>query len=35
LLPELKLNQFVIKPVNPKVLINTVRHHAAKGSDRK
>jgi len=30
LLPEVKLNQFLIKPVNPNVLINSVRQHAKK-----
>ena len=28
LLPEVKLNQFLIKPVNPSVLINSVKQHA-------
>jgi len=28
LLPEVKLNQFLIKPVNPNVLINSVKNHA-------
>jgi DNA-binding response OmpR family regulator len=28
LLPEVKLNQFLIKPVNPNVLINSVKQHA-------
>ena len=28
LLPEVKLNQFLIKPVNPNVLINSVKKHA-------
>jgi CheY-like chemotaxis protein len=28
LLPEVKLNQFLIKPVNPNVLINSVKYHA-------
>jgi two-component system, OmpR family, response regulator ChvI len=28
LLPEVKLNQFIIKPVNPNVLIDSVRQHA-------
>ena len=30
LLPEIKLNQFLIKPVNPNVLINSVKQHAKK-----
>ena len=30
LLPEVKLNQFLIKPVNPNVLINSVKQHAKK-----
>ncbi|HZA69729.1 MAG TPA: response regulator [Nitrososphaeraceae archaeon] len=30
LLPEVKLNQFLIKPVNPNVLINSVKQHANK-----
>jgi response regulator RpfG family c-di-GMP phosphodiesterase len=28
LLPEVKLNQFLIKPVNPSVLIDSVKQHA-------
>lgn len=28
LLPEVKLNQFLVKPVNPNVLINSVKKHA-------
>jgi len=28
LLPEVKLNQFLIKPVNPSMLINSVKQHA-------
>ena len=28
LLPEVKLNQFLIKPVNANVLINSVKKHA-------
>ena len=28
LLPEVKLNQFLVKPVNPNVLINSVKNHA-------
>jgi len=30
LLPEVKLNQFLMKPVNPNVLINSVKQHAKK-----
>ena len=30
LLPEVKLNQFLIKPVNPSMLINSVKQHAKK-----
>ena len=30
LLPEVKLNQFLIKPVNPNVLINSVKQYAKK-----
>jgi CheY-like chemotaxis protein len=33
LLPEVKLNQFIIKPVNPSVLINSVKQHASRHID--
>jgi len=33
LLPEVKLNQFLIKPVNPNVLINSVKQHAKKHTE--
>lgn len=33
LLPEVKLNQFIIKPVNPSVLINSVKQHANRHID--
>jgi two-component system, OmpR family, response regulator ChvI len=33
LLPEVKLNQFIIKPVNPNVLIHRVRQHAKRHID--
>jgi len=33
LLPEVKLNQFIIKPVNPSVLINSVKQHARRHID--
>ena len=33
LLPEVKLNQFIIKPVNPNVLINSVKQHANRDFD--
>ena len=33
LLPEVKLSQFIIKPVNPSVLINSVKQHASRHID--
>jgi len=33
LLPEVKLSQFIIKPVNPSVLINSVKQHASRQID--
>jgi two-component system, OmpR family, response regulator ChvI len=33
LLPEVRLNQFIIKPVNPNVLIDNVRQHAKRHID--
>ncbi len=30
LLPDVKLNQFLIKPINPSVLINSIKQHAKK-----
>ena len=33
LLPDVKLNQFIIKPVNPSVLINSVMLHAKRHTD--
>ena len=34
LLPDLKPSQFLIKPINPNVLINSVRQHVKKHSER-
>jgi len=33
LLPEVKLSQFIIKPVNPSVLINSVKQQANRHID--
>lgn len=33
LLPDVKLNQFILKPVNPSVLINSVMKHAKRHTD--
>jgi class 3 adenylate cyclase/ActR/RegA family two-component response regulator len=33
LLPDVKVNQFIIKPVNPSILINAVKQHAKRCSD--
>ena len=33
LLPEVKINQFIVKPVNPSMLINSVKQHAKKNND--
>lgn len=33
LLPDVNVNQFIIKPVNPSILINAVKQHAKRSSD--